>query len=167
MPGGGPPPRVPAGVVDPRPAAASRGSGDAPAAVAAAPAAPAAQPRVPTPSGRGAAAADDLARALQRIHSGAVRGAAIGLTLRGGLHLASYLLGALGGGGGGRRSPRPVGGLDAARDSLRYAGFLGALAATYIGVDEGIARAFGKERCARGGAWGGRCLHAVRRRGAA
>ncbi|KAI8466070.1 MAG: hypothetical protein J3K34DRAFT_524830 [Monoraphidium minutum] len=97
------------------------------------------------------AVSDDLARALQRIQSGAVRGALIGLTLRGGLHLAGYALGALGSGGGGARArqKRAVTGGAAVRESLRYAAFLGSLAATYIGVEEGIARVFGKERSSR------------------
>jgi len=89
---------------------------------------------------------DDLRRALQRVQSGAVRGALIGFTLRGGLHLAGTLLGALGTSKGGKRQKRAVGGNAAMKDTLRYTAFLGALAATYISVDEGIARAFGKQR---------------------
>jgi hypothetical protein len=107
---------------------------------------------VASSSGRCGDAEEDLRRALHRIQSGAVRGALIGLTLRGGLHLAGTLLGALGTAAGGRRGrgrKRAVGGGDAAKDALRYAAFLGALAATYIGVDEGIARAFGKERSSK------------------
>lgn len=109
------------------------------------------EPGDPSCSGRDAGAdaaarrAEDLRRALRRVQSGAVRGALIGLTLRGGLHLAGHALGAL---GGGRRARRAVGGAAAVKDTLRYAAFLGALAATYIGVEEGISHTVGKERCA-------------------
>lgn len=128
--------------------AADNSGDDAPrddaAAAAAAAAAPAAASRSPQ--------AADLLRALDRVQQGAVRGAAIGLTLRGGLHLASYLVSLLsrGGGSGGRarqqRRKARVGGGDALLDTLRYGAFLGALAATYIGVEEGIARVFGRGR---------------------
>ncbi|KIZ03185.1 hypothetical protein MNEG_4778, partial [Monoraphidium neglectum] len=80
-----------------------------------------------------------------RTQSGALRGALIGFTLRGGLHLAGHVLGALGGSSSGKRQKRAVSGGAAIKDTLRYTAFLGALAATYIGVEEGISRAFGKE----------------------
>ena len=105
----------------------------------------------PSCSGRDDAAAaqraEDLHRALQRVQSGAVRGALIGVPLRGRQHLAGHALGAAGGAGG-RRQRRAVSGVAAVKDTLRYTAFIGALAATYIGVEEGISRVFGKERCA-------------------
>lgn len=86
-------------------------------------------------------ASPELQRALDRILSGIVRGAAIGLTLRGGLHLVGSLLTALR--KGKRRSVTAVGALE---DTLRYTAFVGTLAGIYIGVDEGIAAGVGKER---------------------
>lgn len=86
-------------------------------------------------------ATPELQRALDRLSAGVTRGAAIGLTLRGGLHLVGSLLAALS--KSKRRSVTAVGALD---DTLRYTAFLGALAGIYISVDEGIAAAVGKER---------------------
>eukprot|EP00878_Enallax_costatus_P025529 GHUV01027316.1.p1 GENE.GHUV01027316.1~~GHUV01027316.1.p1 ORF type:complete len:501 (+),score=122.52 GHUV01027316.1:63-1565(+) len=89
-------------------------------------------------------ATPELQRALDRLLAGIIRGAAIGLTLRGGLHLVGSLLAALS--KGKRRSVTAVGALE---DTLRYTAFLGALAGIYIGVDEGIAATVGKERSAK------------------
>lgn len=70
-----------------------------------------------------------------------MRGAAIGFTLRGGLHLVGSLLTAIS-----KRRKRAVAPAAAVEDTLRYAAFLAALAGVYIGVDEGIAAVCGKER---------------------
>lgn len=109
---------------------------------------PASNDAEPCCSGRDTRAqqADDLRRALLRVQAGAVRGALIGFTLRGGLHLAGHVLSALGSSRG--RQKRAVNGAAAIKDTLRYTGFLAALAACYIGVEEGISRIFGKERYA-------------------
>eukprot|EP00775_Hariotina_reticulata_P010487 gene10487-10646_t len=86
----------------------------------------------------------ELKRALTRLQAGVVRGAVIGCTLRGGLHLVGSLLAAAS-----RRKRRSVTAAGAVEDTLRYAAFLAALAGTYIGVDEGIAAMVGKNRSAR------------------
>lgn len=93
------------------------------------------QQQTPTPT------ANELQRAIERLLAGVVRGAAIGLTLRGGLHLVGSLLAALS-----KSKRRSVAAADAVEDTLRYTAFLGALAGVYIGVDEGIAALVGKER---------------------
>ncbi|KAF8072623.1 hypothetical protein HT031_000283 [Scenedesmus sp. PABB004] len=86
----------------------------------------------------------ELQRALERLAAGVLRGAAIGLTLRGGLHAVGAGLAAAS-----RRRDRALTRGAALEDALRYAAFLGALAGTYIGVDEGIAAAVGKDRSAK------------------
>eukprot|EP00882_Tetradesmus_deserticola_P024366 GHRQ01026627.1.p1 GENE.GHRQ01026627.1~~GHRQ01026627.1.p1 ORF type:complete len:260 (+),score=103.65 GHRQ01026627.1:38-817(+) len=86
----------------------------------------------------------ELQRALDRALQGIVRGACIGLTLRGGLHLVGSLLAALP-----KRKTRSVTAAGAVGDTVRYTAFLAALAGIYIGVDEGIAAAVGKDRSAK------------------
>jgi hypothetical protein len=111
---------------------------------------PAAQPlslgslspfRRSTSSAGAPATPTELQRALERLLAGAVRGAAIGLTLRGGLHIVGSLLTAIS-----KRRKRAVALPAAVEDTLRYAAFLASLAGVYIGVDEGIAAVFGKEK---------------------
>lgn len=82
----------------------------------------------------------ELQRALERLLAGAVRGAAIGFTLRGGLHIVGSLLTAIS-----KRRKRDVTLPAAVEDTLRFTAFLASLAAVYIGVDEGIAAAAGKD----------------------
>jgi hypothetical protein len=78
---------------------------------------------------------------MERLLAGAVRGAAFGLTLRGGLHLVGSLLTAIS-----KRRKRVVTVSAAVEDTLRYTAFLASLAGVYVGVDEGIAALFGKEK---------------------
>jgi hypothetical protein len=80
---------------------------------------------------------------MERLRNGVVRGAVIGFTLRGGLHLLGAILAPL---SAGRRKRRSVSLSEALHDTLRYTAFLAALAGIYIGVDEGIAAAWGKKR---------------------
>ena len=86
---------------------------------------------------------EDVQRATERLRNGVVRGAVIGFTLRGGLHLLGAFLAPL---SAGRRKKRSVTISEALHDTLRYTAFLAALAGIYIGVDEGIAAAWGKKR---------------------
>lgn len=86
----------------------------------------------------------ELQRALDRVWHGMIRGACIGLTLRGGLHLVGSLLAAVS-----KRKDRSLTAASAFGDTARYAAFLAALAGIYIGVDEGIAAAVGKDRSAK------------------
>lgn len=95
----------------------------------------------PSPPRRQPAPPSELQRAWERLWAGAVRGAVIGLTLRGGLHVVGTLLAAASG-----RRKRAVGLATAVEDTLRYAGFLASLAGVYIGCDEGIATLVGKDR---------------------
>lgn len=92
----------------------------------------------------------EVQRALERLRNGVLRGAIVGCTLRGGLHLLGAALTPL----TGRKKRRSVTPRAAFWDTLRYTAFLGSLAGIYIGVDEGIAGAFGKRR------WAGCRLHA-------
>ncbi|KAF6263624.1 hypothetical protein COO60DRAFT_378802 [Scenedesmus sp. NREL 46B-D3] len=86
----------------------------------------------------------ELQRALDRVLQGMIRGACIGLTLRGGLHLVGSLLAAVS-----KRKKRSVTAAGALGDTVRYTAFLAALAGIYIGVDEGIAATVGKDRSAK------------------
>ena len=103
------------------------------------------QPAHTTAWGSTAAAATlpitELQRACDRLLAGVVRGAAIGFTLRGGLHIVGSLLTAIS-----KRRKRTVTLSAAVEDTLRYTAFLASLAGVYIGTDEGIAALFGKER---------------------
>lgn len=83
----------------------------------------------------------ELQRARDRLLAGMVRGAAIGFTLRGGLHIVGSLLTAAS-----KRRKRAVTLQAAVEDTLRYTAFLASLAAVYIGVDEGIAALVGKDK---------------------
>jgi hypothetical protein len=87
----------------------------------------------------------DLQRAADRVIQGVIRGAAIGLTLRGGLHVLGAALSAVSRPRRGRALSRAA----ALEDTGRFAAFLGALAGVYIVVDEGIAAAVGKNRSAK------------------
>jgi hypothetical protein len=89
----------------------------------------------------------EVQRALERLRNGVLRGAIVGCTLRGGLHLLGAALTPL----TGRKKRRSVTPRAAFWDTLRYTAFLGSLAGIYIGVDEGIAGAFGKRRWASSG----------------
>lgn len=84
---------------------------------------------------------EELSRILQRFGNAVVRGAAIGFTLRGGLHVLGAVLASFS-----KRKKRTVGVAGALEDTLRYTAFLATLASVYIGVDEGIAAGFGKQR---------------------
>jgi hypothetical protein len=110
-------------------------------------------------------APDELRRGLDRLWQAATRGAAVGLTLRGGLHamgaLASLAAAASARGGGRsssssrpslpprRRSSSSLSAADAIVDTLRYGAFLGALAGVMVGADEAIAAAAGRRHSAR------------------
>ena len=85
----------------------------------------------------------DHERALSRLCNAVLRGAAIGMCLRGGLHLLKFILSIIM-----RRkrtsAPTPVSEMLA--DTLRYTGFLGTLGGVFVAVDEGIALLFGRDR---------------------
>ena len=84
----------------------------------------------------------DHHRAWLRFLNAVVRGGVSGALLRGGLHLASFLLGLLV-----RR--RAAGGLSSwekLKDTARYAAFLATFSGSFVAVDEGIAAGFGKRR---------------------
>jgi hypothetical protein len=92
-------------------------------------------------SGRG-----ELERVWERFACAVIRGATAGATIRGGLHVIGLLVSVL----SRQRRKRSVSARAAIEDTARYTAFLAALAAIYVGVDEGIAAAWGKQR------WGGR-----------
>ena len=85
----------------------------------------------------------DHDRALSRLWNAALRGAAIGMCLRGGLHLLKFILSILSIVRR-KRAPAPVSEMLA--DTLRYTGFLGTLGGVFVAVDEGIALLFGRDR---------------------
>ena len=98
---------------------------------------------------------DEAKRVVTRIQNAAVRGAGIGVVLRGGYvaikALAVTLLRARGGGGGGKRAGAGLRGRpeDSAVSVLRWSAFLGSLAASYVTLDEGIAASVGRKRSAK------------------
>eukprot|EP00879_Flechtneria_rotunda_P007421 GHRR01007785.1.p1 GENE.GHRR01007785.1~~GHRR01007785.1.p1 ORF type:complete len:317 (+),score=77.84 GHRR01007785.1:584-1534(+) len=87
----------------------------------------------------------ELQRAADRLFHGVVRGACIGLTLRGGLHLVGSILASA----SKKKRARSVTLAGALEDTLRFTAFLGTLAGLYIGVDEGISAVVGKGRSAK------------------
>jgi hypothetical protein len=117
-------------------------------------------------------APEELRRGLDRLWQASTRGAAVGLTLRGGLHAVGALAGAIasaGGSGGAktaaaaaaaatargaptpapRRPRRPsLSPYEALVDTLRYGAFLGALAGAMVGADEAIAATVGRRNSA-------------------
>ncbi|CAD7699855.1 unnamed protein product [Ostreobium quekettii] len=102
-------------------------------------------PLAPPPAGGRDRTHDlDWVRVRDRLATAVVRGAAAGLVLRGGLHVLTKALRAASGpgrgGGGGDR--------DALLETARYTAWLGSLAGVFVGVDEGLAAIWGKERTA-------------------
>lgn len=81
-------------------------------------------------------------RVWERWSNAVVRGAVAGATLRGGLHLLGALLSNL----SRRQRKRSLPASTAVEDTLRYTAFLATLAGIYVGVDEGIAAVWGKQR---------------------
>lgn len=87
----------------------------------------------------------DHNRAWLRFLNAVVRGGVSGALLRGGLHLASLLLGLL----TRRRISRATAGLtswEKLKDTARYAAFLATFGGSFVAVDEVIAAVFGKRR---------------------
>ena len=88
----------------------------------------------------------DHNRAWLRFVNAVGRGGVCGALLRGGLHLAGWLLGLL----LKRRSSQASQGLSSwekLKDTARYAAFLATFSGSFVAVDEGIAAFFGKRRC--------------------
>ncbi|KAG1660912.1 hypothetical protein FOA52_007952 [Chlamydomonas sp. UWO 241] len=73
----------------------------------------------------------------------------IGLLLRGGLHSLGALVWLLSKLSMTKKRKRELSWVEAIKDTVRFGAFLGAMGATYVGVDEGLAGAFGKARSAR------------------
>ena len=69
------------------------------------------------------------------------------LACRGGLHLVSFLV-RLAANFRRRQARKSLNFLDKLRETLRYTAFLGAFGGIFVGVDEGIAAAFGKRKYA-------------------
>lgn len=91
---------------------------------------------------------DDNGRAVQRVQDAALRGAAAGLSLRGGLHLVSYVLHLLLRGKRGQRAAaagRPNA-LAMLRDTARWGAFLGSFSGLFCFWDELIALLGGRRR---------------------
>ena len=86
----------------------------------------------------------DHERALSRLCNAVLRGAAIGMCLRGGLHLLKFILSIVMRRRKRTSAPTPVSEMFA--DTLRYTGFLGTLGGVFVAVDEGIALLFGRDR---------------------
>jgi hypothetical protein len=83
---------------------------------------------------------DDRLRQFQRLYRATLRGAAIGLLLRGGLHGVGVLARVAKG--------QSTGGLHARfLDTMRWACTLGCFSAVYVGADEAIRSLVGCSRC--------------------
>ena len=85
----------------------------------------------------------DHDRALSRLCNALLRGAAIGMCLRGGTHMLKYILSII---MRRRRASTPSPASEMLSDTLRYTGFLGTLGGAFVAVDEGIAFLFGRDR---------------------
>ena len=93
----------------------------------------------------------DTKRAQQRVSDAIVRGAVAGLTLRGGLHLASYLVGLFvkpktNRNNNNNNNKPSLGNL--VRDTLRWGAFLGCFSGLFVTADESIACFIGRRRTA-------------------
>ncbi|PSC71174.1 hypothetical protein C2E20_5468 [Micractinium conductrix] len=85
--------------------------------------------------------------ALERLQDAALRGALAGLTLRGGLHLVTYVLGLLVKGRRSTPASRPDGAA-MVKDTLRWGAFLGSFSGLFVFWDEAIALLGGRKRTA-------------------
>lgn len=81
---------------------------------------------------------DSIVRVLQRMHRASFRGAAIGLSLRGGLHAVTSAVSAMRSRGSRQRPGPPK-----LVDTLRWTAFLGAFGAVYVAVDEALRKFVG------------------------
>ena len=87
------------------------------------------------------------AREVSRILSAVIRGAGVGLCIRGGLNLLSWVFALFSRSRRNRLALDPLGSiLEQILDTLQYTAFLGSLSGVYVGVDEGIANHFGRKR---------------------
>ena len=87
---------------------------------------------------------EDIDRAARRLRTATIRAGSIGAVLKGGLNMFGVLARS-------RRRPRRGGSLrpdavDALRDTVAFAAFLGTFAGVYVAVDEGLALGVGKRR---------------------
>ena len=92
---------------------------------------------------RTALAEPDQHRALNRWLNAVFRGAAVGFCLRGGLHVVSLAFALV---TRSKRQRREQTLREKLVETGRYTAFLGALAGVFVGIDEGIAAAWGKAR---------------------
>lgn len=94
----------------------------------------------------------DKQRAAQRLQDAVVRGAVVGMTLQGGLHLVGYLLNLL----ARRKRRRPAGGNAVVpasgaailKDTARWGAFLGTFSGLFVFWDELVAMLGGRKRTA-------------------
>lgn len=89
----------------------------------------------------------ELRRAWDRVRTAAIRGAAAGILIKGGLHTLTfvvYLLSRI----RGKARQRVATLADVLRDTVLHTCFLAALGSSYTAMDEGIALIFGKSRSA-------------------
>lgn len=86
-------------------------------------------------------------REFSRFANACLRGAGVGFCLRGGLHLLSWVAALLSHSRRHRLALDPLKKIiEQILDTVRYTLFLGSLSGIYVGVDEGIANALGRER---------------------
>ena len=86
-------------------------------------------------------------RELYRLMNAVVRGAGAGFCLKGGLHILSWLLALISKSRRQRLTRAPLKTLlEQFLDTVRYTLFLGSLGGVYVGVDEGIANTWGRQR---------------------
>lgn len=89
-------------------------------------------------------------REALRLLNACIRGAGAGLCLRGGLHLLSWVFALFSRSRRNRLTLDPLGSIfEQILDTIRYTIFLGSLSGVYVGVDEGIANAYGRQRYVR------------------
>ena len=92
-------------------------------------------------------AKSDTARQLARITNAVIRGAGVGLCIRGGLHLLSWVFALFSRSRRTKLALDPIGSLlEQILDPIRYTLFLGSLSGLYVGVDESIANRYGRQK---------------------
>lgn len=98
-------------------------------------------------SGKASLGREEDNREIRRIVNAIVRGAGVGLCIRGGLNLLSWVLALFSRARRNRLALDPFGSIfEQVLDTLRYTAFLGCLSGIYVGADEAIANHFGRQR---------------------
>ena len=93
------------------------------------------------------ASESDKARQRVRIANAVLRGAGVGLCIRGGLHLLSWIFALFSRSRRDRLASDPIRNiLEQIVDTIRYTLFLGSLSGAYVGIDESVANRYGRQK---------------------